>query len=103
MGDAVQAAHGYAWMGEKDLARRLLDEASDLADQAGRDSPPAAAYWLSPTFTRMGIGLALLELGDYADARDQLQSGLDGLPDGQAEAEWAAEYREALARARAAA
>ncbi|MFC4564311.1 helix-turn-helix domain-containing protein [Nocardiopsis mangrovi] len=102
VGDAVQAAHGYALMGRKDPARRLLDTASALADEAAGTVPPETAYWLSPTFSRMGIGLAHLALGDPRVAADHLQAGLDGLPPEQRGAQWTDEYREALAAARAA-
>lgn len=103
VGDAVQAAHGYALLDERDAARRLLDEAADLTTQAEGSEPPGTAYWLSPTFSRMGIGLALLALAEYADAAENLRTGLDGLPTDQRGAEWAREYREALEQARAAA
>lgn len=96
VGDAVQAAHGLALMGDVREARRLLGEASDLADTD--DPPPATAYWLSPTFCRMGIGLALSALGDRAAAADHLSAGLHGLPPDQRDAEWTGEYREVLAR-----
>ncbi|MFW5420521.1 helix-turn-helix domain-containing protein [Nocardiopsis sp. CNT-189] len=103
VGDAVQAAHGYALLGERDAARRLLDEATALTDRAATSEPPGTAYWLSPTFSRMGIGLALLALAEYADAAENLRTGLDGLPADQRGAEWAREYRDALECAREAA
>ena len=96
VGDAAQAAHGYALLGERDAARRLLGEASELADQAADTAPPETAYWLSPTFTRMGMGLVHLALGDRADAAENLRVGLDSLPAEQQDAEWTAEYRDAL-------
>ncbi|MCY9786771.1 helix-turn-helix transcriptional regulator [Nocardiopsis sp. EMB25] len=102
VGDGVQAAHGYALLGEHDAARRLLGEASKLADDAADTLPPETAYWLSPTFSRMGIGLAHLALGDHAEAATNLRAGLDGLPPEQRDAEWAEEYREALDEAEAA-
>ncbi|MFG2056702.1 multiprotein-bridging factor 1 family protein [Micromonospora sp. NPDC048930] len=97
VGDAVQAAHGYALLGDRPAAMRLLGEASDLTTAAEAESPPAAAYWLTPTFSRMGLGLAYLALGDKAAAVDNLRAGLDGLPGDQRDAEWTAEYRSALA------
>ncbi|MEU2868267.1 helix-turn-helix transcriptional regulator [Streptomyces olivoreticuli] len=103
VGDAVQAAHGYAMLGERDDARRLLDEAAMLADSVGDDLPPGTAYWLTPTFSRMGIGLAHLALGDHADAAANLRAGLSGLPEDQRAAEWAVEYRRALEEAEIAA
>ncbi|MFD0772540.1 helix-turn-helix domain-containing protein [Streptomonospora algeriensis] len=102
VGDAVQAAHGYALLGERDAARRLLGEASDLVDAAGDTEAPGTAYWLSPTFSRMGMGLVHLALGEYAEAAANLRAGLDGLPSEQRYAEWSREYRDALEEARAA-
>jgi transcriptional regulator with XRE-family HTH domain len=99
VGDGVQAAHGYALLGERDAARRLLGEASDLIDEAAGTAPPETAYWLSPTFSRMGMGLVHLALGDRAEAAENLRVGLDGLPPEQRDAEWAREYRDALAEA----
>ncbi|MEO3930196.1 helix-turn-helix transcriptional regulator [Micromonosporaceae bacterium B7E4] len=96
VGDAVQAAHGYALLGDRDAAGRLLGEASDLAEAAEAATAPAAAYWLTPTFSRMGLGLTYLALGDKAAAADNLRAGLDALPDDQRDAEWTVEYREAL-------
>ncbi|AVT35331.1 helix-turn-helix transcriptional regulator [Plantactinospora sp. BB1] len=96
VGDAVQAAHGYALLGDRGAARRLLGEASDLTEAAESASAPAAAYWLTPTFSRMGLGLTYLALGDRAAAAENLRAGLDGLPDDQRDAEWTIEYREAL-------
>ncbi|WP_461026118.1 helix-turn-helix domain-containing protein [Streptomyces sparsus] len=102
VGDAVQAAHGYALLGEREHARRLLGKAGDLADAAGDTAPPGTAYWLTPTFSRMGIGLAHLALGDHTDAKANLRAGLAGLPPDQRTAEWTQEYRHALAQAEAA-
>ncbi|GAA4912119.1 helix-turn-helix domain-containing protein [Streptomonospora salina] len=102
VGDAVQAAHGYALLGERDTARRLLGEASDLADAAADTEAPGTAYWLSPTFSRMGMGLVHLALDEHAEAAANLRAGLDGLPLEQRCAEWSREYRDALEEARAA-
>jgi transcriptional regulator with XRE-family HTH domain len=96
VGDAVQAAHGFALLGDRQTAERLLGEASDLATAANGTAPPGAAYWLSPTFSRMGIGLAYLALGNKTEAEQHLRAGLEGLPADQRDAEWAREYREAL-------
>ncbi|MBM0235433.1 helix-turn-helix transcriptional regulator [Micromonospora sp. STR1_7] len=96
VGDAVQAAHGYALLGDEAAAVRLLGEASDLTTAAESTAPPATAYWLSPTFSRMGLGLAYLALGDQAAAVDNLRAGLAGLPADQRDAEWTQEYRQAL-------
>lgn len=100
MGDAAQAAQGYAELGMVDHARRLLDEAMSLSD-AAKDQPPVTAYWLSPTFQCLNLGLAHLTLGAYGDAADLLTTGLDGLPRDQQGAVWAVEYREAQERAQA--
>ncbi|MFG1839117.1 multiprotein-bridging factor 1 family protein [Micromonospora sp. NPDC049175] len=101
IGDAVQAAHGYALLGDQPAAVRLLGEASDLTTAAESAAPPATAYWLSPTFSRMGLGLAYLALGDRVAAVDNLRAGLAGLPADQRDAEWTQEYRQALVSATA--
>ncbi|MER7999751.1 helix-turn-helix transcriptional regulator [Streptomyces sp. NPDC095613] len=98
MGDAAQAAHGYATLGQADSARRLLDDALSLTDDAA-DTPPDTAYWLTPSFQRLNIGLAYLGLGQAGEAADHLRAGLEGLPMKQQSARWTAEYREALQRA----
>lgn len=101
VGAAAQAAQGYGMLGERDEALRLLDTAGDLIDQAAREEPPATAYWLTPTFHHLNIGLAHLALADYAAAADHLVTRLDGLPEDQQSAEWTGEYRAALESARA--
>ncbi|MEC4019361.1 helix-turn-helix domain-containing protein [Streptomyces sp. H27-D2] len=95
MGDASQAAQGYAELGQRDDARRLLNEAASLADKASAQ-PPGTAYWLTPTFQRLNLGLAHLGLGEYSSAADHLNAGLEGLPTDQQSAEWVKEYRNAL-------
>ena len=97
--DAAQAAHGYALLGDRAAAGRLLGEATDLTTAAASESAPPHAYWLTPTFCRMGLGLAYLALGDTAAAADSLRAGLASLPADQRDAEWALEYRQALGRA----
>lgn len=99
IGDAVQAAQGFALLGDRRTAERLLGEASDLTEAADGEDPPAIAYWLSPAFCRLGIGLAHSALGNKAAAADNLRAGLSGLPAGHQDAEWAAEYHAALADA----
>lgn len=96
VGDAAQAAHGFALLGDRSRAEQLLGEASDLTESADGVPAPEIAYWLSPGFTRMGIGLVWLALGDNTRAADHLRSGLESLPAGFADAEWAQEYRTAL-------
>ncbi|WP_433528633.1 hypothetical protein ACQPYA_20060 [Micromonospora sp. CA-263727] len=97
VGDAVQAAHGYALLDDRDAAVRLLGEASDLTEAAEAEQAPVHAYWLTPTFSRMGLGLAYLALGDHAAGIDNLRAGLAGLPSDQRDAEWTQEYRHAPA------
>ncbi|MFE7624298.1 hypothetical protein [Streptomyces sp. NPDC057509] len=100
-GDAAQAAHGYAELGQTGEARRLLEEAAGLADAAA-DQPPGTAYWLTPVFQRLNLGLAHLGLGEHSDAAEHLRAGLAGLPADQQGAEWSVEYRDALVVAEAA-
>ncbi|MEV5706685.1 transcriptional regulator [Actinoallomurus sp. NPDC052274] len=99
LGDAVQAAQGYALLGEQAAARRLLNEAGALEDEAIRQLPPGTAYWLTPDFHHVNIGLALLALGEFPDAAEHLAAGLGSLPADQQDAEWTREYRRALAEA----
>lgn len=98
MGDAAQAAQGYADLGQRDVARRLLSDAADLADAAG-EQPPGTAYWLTPTFQRLNLGIAHLGLGEFGAAADHLRAGLDGLPPDQRNAEWRSEYARAYEKA----
>jgi transcriptional regulator with XRE-family HTH domain len=100
VGDAAQAAQGYAMLDERDEARRLLDVATALLDGAERELPPDTAYWLTPTFHRLNIGLAHLALDEHDTAAEHLAAGIAGLPTDQAGAEWAREYRTALETAR---
>lgn len=102
MGDAAQVVQGLGELGHTDDARRLLDEAMDLAD-AAQDTPPGTAYWLTPNFQRLNLGLANLGLRQYADAADHIRAGLAGLPSDQQRAPWTQEHRDALAEAEAAA
>jgi transcriptional regulator with XRE-family HTH domain len=102
VGAAAQAAQGYALLGKRDEALRLLDVAGNLIDVAAREEPPGTAYWLTPTFHHLNFGLAHLALSDYPAALDHFASGLGGLPEDQQSAEWTAEYRAAREAARAA-
>ncbi|MFH8747212.1 multiprotein-bridging factor 1 family protein [Streptomyces rimosus] len=95
MGDAAQAAQGYAQLRERETAKRLLGEAASLAD-AAHDQPPGTAYWLTSGFQRLSLGLAHLGMAEHALAADHLRAGLDGLPAEQRHADWTAEYRAAL-------
>lgn len=99
IGDAVQAAYGLALLGDRQSAERLLAEASNMSDAVDGQPAPVAAYWLSPMFHRLSIGLAHLGLENHTEAADNLRAGLAGLPPGSADAEWAAEYRDALVEA----
>ncbi len=103
VGAAAQAAHGHALLGEHDAALRLLDVAGGLLDDAAREDPPRTAYWLTPTFHRLNLGLAHLALRDHHIAADHLAAGLEALPADQQGAEWTGEYRTALDTARSAA
>jgi len=96
--DRLQAAQGYAALGEADRARRLLDEAAGRA--ADDIEPPPPVYWYSRPFFDLNIGVAWLGIGDCSDAAALLAEGLDGIPPDQAGAEWLGEYRDALATAR---
>lgn len=88
------AAYSLARVDERREAAELLGQARDLT--AADEPQPDTVYWLSPGFIRLGIGLALHGIGDRQGAAEQLHAGLDGLPEGWAEAEWAVEYRQAL-------
>lgn len=102
VGAAAQAAHGAGHLGDRDGARRLLDIADGLLEESGQHPAPRTAYWLSPTFHRLSLGLAHLALASYDTAVDHLGAGLDGLPTDQQGAAWTTEYRQALDHALAA-
>jgi len=99
IGDYLQAAAGLAAMQERDDALRLVEQAERLTDKAAALPPPETAYWLTPSFNRLNMGLCTLELERYGDAVDHLRSGLAGLPDELRDAPWSWEHREALQRA----
>ncbi|NLU67739.1 helix-turn-helix domain-containing protein [Streptomyces sp. HNM0574] len=99
LGDLLQAAAALAELGERDDALRLVEQAEGLADPAAALPPPDTAYWLTPEFNRLNMGLANLGLGWYADAADHITAGLDGLPPDLKNAPWTWEHREALERA----
>jgi tetratricopeptide (TPR) repeat protein len=100
MGDAAQAAQGYAVLGERDRALRLLESSAALSQDADGQPPPVTAYWLTGTFQRLNQGIAHLALGEHDVAADLLGSGLSGLPGDQQGADWTVEYRQALETAR---
>jgi transcriptional regulator with XRE-family HTH domain len=99
----LNTVHGLGLMGEKGQALDLLGQADDLTTSADGDEVDPAAYWLSPTWLRIPMGMAYLGLGRAGDAAENLREGLGALPGGWQRAEWAAEYRDALAQAEAAA
>lgn len=96
--DTLQAAQGYAALGEQDKARRLLDTAAELAEKAGEPPPPI--YWYSRPFFRLNIGVVQVGIGEYRDAADMLGSGLAEMPPDQRAAEWLHEYESAFAAAK---
>lgn len=102
LGDMLQAAAGMAELGERDDALRMVENAERLTDAAAALPPPATAYWLTPEFNRLNMGLAHLGLGRHADAVDHITAGLAGLPPELRDAPWTWEHREALRRALAA-
>lgn len=95
IGDAAQAAQGYANLGDINEAHRLLGVATELMDSAGADQPPGTAYWLLPKFHHLNIGLAYAAIGDQANAADHLRDGLAALPVDQQGAMWVVEYQQA--------
>jgi transcriptional regulator with XRE-family HTH domain len=92
--DALQAAQGYAELGEHHRVRALLDQSADLAGTMGE--PPPAVYWYSKPFFKLNVGVALAGIGEHADAVSLLREGLAGLPTDQRRTEWVREYDEAL-------
>ncbi|WP_242910902.1 transcriptional regulator [Actinomadura terrae] len=96
--DELQAAQGYAALGEREQAQRLLGEAAERAENDV--DPPPPVYWYSPAFFRLYIGMMHRDIGEYSAAAALLIAGLDGLPADQLDAEWLGEYRAALTEAR---
>ncbi|WP_200308818.1 helix-turn-helix domain-containing protein [Streptomyces adelaidensis] len=99
IGDYLQAAAGMAELGEKESALRLVEDAERLTDKAAALPPPDTAYWLTPSFNRLNMGLCTLALGRYSEAVDHLRTGLAGLPDELRDAPWSWEHKDALRRA----
>lgn len=99
---AFHAVQGLGMLGDHREASRLLDEADGITTALdGTDASSPVAYWLSPSWLRMPIGLAHLGLGNHQSAAENLRAGLESMPDGWQNAEWSIEYREALAQAEA--
>jgi len=96
--DQLQAAQGYAALGETEQARRLLDDAAERA--AADVEPPPPLYWYSPAFFHLNIGMVHRDIGEHSDAAALLGAGLEGIPADQAGAEWLGEYRDAYAESR---
>lgn len=101
---AVQAAQGLGMLGDHHAATALLRTAEEMTTAAdGRVDATPTAYWLTPSWLRLPLGLAHLGLGNHPAAAESLRAGLDGLPDGWQGADWSAEYRQALDQAEGAA
>lgn len=97
---AFHAVQGLGMLGDRQEASRLLNEADDITTALdGSDASSSVAYWLSPSWLRLPVGLAHLGLGNYRQAANSLRAGLDAMPDGWTDAEWSIEYQDALARA----
>ncbi|MER6530613.1 helix-turn-helix domain-containing protein [Streptomyces sp. NPDC001508] len=99
IGDYLQAAAGMAAIGELDAALHLVEDAEGLTDKAAALPPPDTAYWLTPAFNRLNMGLCTLALGRYSEAADHLRNGLAGLPDDLRDAPWSWEHKDALRKA----
>ncbi|GAB3965487.1 hypothetical protein GCM10029978_028330 [Actinoallomurus acanthiterrae] len=95
--DTLQAAQGYAALGDREQVRRMLEAAADLAEDAGEPPPPV--YWYTEAFFHLNIGTALAGIGEYRDAVAMLTEGLEGIPAEQRNATWMREYEDTLAEA----
>ncbi|MFJ5993883.1 helix-turn-helix domain-containing protein [Streptomyces sp. NPDC092370] len=99
IGDYLQAAAGMAALDQRDGALRLVEDAERLTDKAAALPPPDTAYWLTPAFNRLNMGICTLALGRYSEAADHLRTGLAGLPDELRDAPWSWEHKAALSKA----
>lgn len=96
----IRAAHALAGLGDHSGAGDELRTAARLNDRANDVDPEPFAYWLSASWLRLPLGLALLDLGDHARAGDELRAGLEALlPATAGTSAWATTYLDALARA----
>lgn len=99
---AFHAIQGLGMLGDEEGASQLLAEADDTATALdGTNVSSSVAYWLTPSWLRLPIGLAYLGLGNHGEAADNLRAGLESMPDGWQSADWSIEYRDALAAAEA--
>lgn len=95
----LNAVHGLGLQGERREALRLLGEADDMTTRATDADIDPSAYWVTPRWLRIPMGMAYLGLDRPDDALTNLREGLASLPDGWTEAGWASEYRAALDQA----
>lgn len=96
---AYKAVHGLGMLGDHKGAAALLGEADDLTAALPDDATSPVAYWLNPSWLRLSGGLAHLGIGNHRQAAESLSAGLNAMPDGWQQAEWSAEYRDALSQA----
>ncbi len=95
--NCFQHARVLARLGNRRQAAHLLDQAVREADTAGHEGePPAYAYWYTPAFFKLNVGLTHAWLGNHHEAHDLITDGLAELPDEQRASEWADEFRTAL-------
>jgi transcriptional regulator with XRE-family HTH domain len=96
---AYKAVHGLGLLRDRRGAAELLASADDLTAALPDDAASPVAYWLNPSWLRLSGGLAHLGIGNYRQAAESLRAGLDAMPDGWQNAEWNAEYLDALTAA----
>lgn len=97
----IRSAHGLALMGEHREAVAVLHRAQDAVTATVDTGPDPFSYWLTPAWLRFPLGLALLELGQPAEAAQNLSAGLADLRDDQRETHWTMQYKQALADSQA--
>jgi hypothetical protein len=96
--NGLQHARSLALIGEGQHAGRSLDASTALSARATSEEPLPYAYWYTSAFLTLNTGYVHLELGHLSQARDLMDAGLSDLPPDQRDSDWAAEYKEALAR-----